>query len=320
MYMSHDCINSPGYYHEGLYDLYRPLGEFISWCTICNRICANHDHYDLVSSDELFPKIIKIGKSPYADTCKPVSGGLEEKIIRFNAIREKAYELNSLKGTITQYDAMDQLIEAGWNAPINNRLPANFSNKVLRTKAWNRPITNFPPNAPPKATAVTLAPDVPVPEERKMPTTKQGENALTMDEGEVIVFFHPVAGSGQSYHEEVKPDSLVSKESLEDYIKNRIKNARNSVNPLGTCWDTACKAIMYPAEIQAFVSPELYEQYRLKFNELMAEKTPQGQSGGNNNLILPLTDAKCSIPPKKRNIGGTRRKRKQRKSTKHRRK
>jgi ankyrin repeat protein len=322
MYMHHDCSSIPGYYNEYLYDKYR-IGTEINWCTICNRICGSHIHYGLFSSDKEDPDTIDSSFSPFAKTCKPYSGGLEEKVIRMKALRDKAYELNALKGTITQEQAMDQLVEAAWNAPLYNTLPEDFAEKILKTKTWNRPTTNYPMNAPPTATAVTLAPDVPVPPERKMPVKIQGTNALSMDDGEVLLFFHPVAGSGKSYHETVNPASLVSKESLTEYITNRITRFRNLENPLGTCWDTTCKAIMYPVEIKDHVSPELYEEYRLKFNMLMAEKRGGSrQLGGNStNLILPLTDAVCSVPPRvKRNIGGTRRKRKQRRATTYRRK
>ena len=45
MYMTHNCKDMPGFYHEELYNKYKDKSGRITWCTMCNRICSAHRHY-----------------------------------------------------------------------------------------------------------------------------------------------------------------------------------------------------------------------------------------------------------------------------------
>lgn len=301
MYMLHNCTDKKGYYNEYLYDTYNNNGN-IQWCTICNRITKHHMHFEL-SSFQNEANLSERAIDAFGHTCLPVGGGLKEKILRFRAIREKAYELIGSQGKITNEEAMEELVKASWNAPLERpaNLPRDFENSVLRTHAFNRPLTNYPENRGPNANENTKIPDIPLPPDRKMPIVIEGTDALSMDDGEVIVFQHPVKG-GKNYHGEIDPASFVSRDSLKDVIVSRIKSFANDGQPIGTCWDRVCPAIMYPAEIQPYVEPELYEKYRETFNRARAEKKGGGNSKG---LLLPLTDAECSLPPRvKKSSGG----------------
>jgi len=203
---------------------------------------------------------------------------------------------------------MDQLVKAGWNAPLERpaNLPPNYEESILSKKAWNiarnRPVTNYPEVKKPNANKnkETTFPDIPLPPDRKMPIVKQGVNITSFDEGEVILFYHPVKETGENYHEVT--DTLISKDSLDRIISGIVDKFANENQPIGSCWDIRCKSIMYPAEIQPYVTPELYEEYRVTFNRARAGK----KGGGNSNdLILPLTDAECAIPPDvKKSSGG----------------
>ena len=97
MYMSHNCYAEPGAntVDEHWYNMYKNEEGKIFWCTICGRICLGHRHYVLGATKgklDLVP--LRPGSDPFAKDCAGEGGGgIQEKLVRFTAFRELAYEL-----------------------------------------------------------------------------------------------------------------------------------------------------------------------------------------------------------------------------------
>lgn len=133
MYMSHNCRKNPeNFYHTKLYEKYayfksdmfgRPTHErTVTWCTLCGRICKEHQHYSLTSYTSSLPTLLP-GGNPYETNCQLTNGGggLPEKVWRYRKLREFANELNQLKGQLTKQQAYERLVEAMWDAPLQQK-------------------------------------------------------------------------------------------------------------------------------------------------------------------------------------------------------
>jgi hypothetical protein len=224
-----------------------------------------------------------------------------------------------------------------WNAPLN---PERFNaSKNLKEKKWlEHPVENYPAAGPNIANMIVY-PDIPVPPERQMPTLIDGTNAATFDDGKVLVFNHPVAETGESYHVKVNPDSLCNKDSFIEKLQIYMDPASSGDSHFGYCWDQLCKAKLYPIEVKTALelygplTPEETEfcnKYKLKFNEIFRKRRGGGNSKEESSIFRPLTDGMCMLPPKgkmsenkPKSSGGrniTQRKRKQRRATRYRRK
>jgi hypothetical protein len=277
MYVKHSCKESKGYYHKELFDWYNDGGK-IEWCTICGRISDGlHQHYALTTTTDTKRLVEEPANDVehFRNDCRPVGGGgLEEKFLRFRKIREQAKLLNTLIGQITEQEAFDSLVEEVWNAPvvasaITKRI---MTNTFLTKKRWNIPATNFPTNASlmkannpannaalpnivrPAANVETLKPVL----------HEKGTNVVGMlDDVPVVQFKHRMADGTVNNHEE----EFIGVETLVEWLKDQVKNF--GTETFGYCWnrDGGCTARLYPDEIKEFVPAELYEEYRMKFNQ-----------------------------------------------------
>jgi ankyrin repeat protein len=129
MYMSHNCSELGGFFHEALWDKYKhqkmnivgmSLGkEVVTWCTLCGRICKDHQHYALESHTATTPHLLPAG-APYESDCRKTNGGggWPEKLARHRGLLEYAQKLNDEVGKVTEEDALEQLVEEVWNAPL----------------------------------------------------------------------------------------------------------------------------------------------------------------------------------------------------------
>lgn len=304
--MDHDCSSLPGYYHEDLYEKYKSEKGTIVWCTACGRICQSHQHYALSRAEEDVPGLeTKSQSSPFGNDCRPYGGGPPEKAMRYKALREKAFEIKDQAGKISEDDAMDQLVIAAWNGPLDARFNASEN---LKAKKWlEHPIENYPVTG--AIVANVIYPDVPVPPERQMPKLVQGTNAATLDDGDVLVFIHPDPKTGESFHESVHPDSLCNKGSFLNAINMTMTTATADMQGrFGRCWDGECKAILYPIEVKTALElygeltpeeTELYNNYKKKFNEKFSKRSGGGNSSEEEaGMFRPLTDGVCLLPPK----------------------
>jgi len=326
LFMSHICKKDSEYYNEALFNKYSyrgHLGEnMIEWCTACGRVSKSHKHYKLASYNEEKPEFAKIkenieqallrGTAAYFDNknCQDFGGGgLEEKVARFRRLREYSLELNDDIGKKTHQEAMNELIQEVWNAPLQrSKKPA----QIIEKKEWNIPLKNFPSpkrNQTNKKEEMKNYPNIPMVGEK--PTEKKAGDCMCIIGGEDDIktysFDHKDRKNGIDH-----ADMCICKEDLTTAIQQINTNFGDLERPIGFCWFHKCKATLYPEEIKGIVPDEVYEEYRKKFNKHMGEKkggsrrnkTRKGkknQMGGSKYSILhpvDLSKVTCWSPPK----------------------
>jgi len=278
MYMKHDCSKGP-YYHRRLYDKYKSDG-LICWCTICSRISHGHRHYKLTNEGGEKPDLEKAG-NPFARDCASQGGGgLGEKLSRFRRLREYALELEDDVDKKIKSDAMDELVEEVWNAPL--RREKKLLGRIRNEKKWNIGSEKFRGN---RVNANANAPNIPFTGE--LPEKKTGRNNITMNEdGSVLVYSHKQRNGSIEKHG-------IAEETLERFLKAAVKEF--GLASFGYCFmHPGCDAVLHPEEVKGHVPDDLYKEYKKKFNRKFAV-----QAGG-GGIFREATDAVCSFP-KKRN-------------------
>ena len=295
--MGHDCAKTGHHYNKELYEKYvyeAPAGKFnIEWCTICGRITEFHKHFKLVSAsadraplakiDATIERRLNAGDNQVffdIENCKKFGGGgIEEKVARFRRLREYALELQDDIDTKLEEDALDELIEEVWNAPL--RREKKKIAKILEEKKFNIPSSNFPnvrPNVTRNNNNGRNYPNIPLKGLR--PTiVNSGKCVIGQeDAGDTenpLYKFHHESRYGINHKE-----SLICKDDLEGAIT--IKNKEFGIQSFGKCWENTCNAILYPGEIEGIVSDEVYQDYRKKFNKKMAN-VRNVRNGNNDN-------------------------------------
>lgn len=312
MFMRHDCKEDNKYYHKKLYNKYVYESSSsglkgIEWCTICGRVSKGHQHYELVNSGASVPdfakqkpKIIqREGPAVYFDdnNCKGLGGGgLEEKVARLRRLREYALELNDDIDKIKYAEAYNQLIEEAWNAPI---VRSKKPKKILEEKKWNITLKNFPSptnkkneNEKEKENNKNY-PNIPF--TGKKPVKKDAGECPCVIGGEddiVTYSFHHESREGGMNHD----DMCICAEDLTEAIKSINKAYKNVERPFGYCWFYKCKAKLYPEEIKGIVPNEVYQEYKKKFNKLMAQK------GGRFNKTRKIYSGNSSKSSNTKNV------------------
>ena len=289
MYMSHRCPDTPGFYHEELYNKYKNTSGRISWCTICNRICSGHRHYAIVPTDA--PKAAELKPLPNAnpfggdaDCRKYGGGGREEKIGRIRRLREYAAELNQEIGKITYQTAMNQLVEEMWNSPYYRTRKVQ---NILQTGKWNIQNNIFPLIS----TSTTSAPPPSVqwpfqntPKMYPIIINQEGMNNITYETTPVLIeLIHRQQDGSIRKHEH-----KISIQSLFDSLK-RFGGA--GTPEFGKCLFgevDGCTGIHYPDELQYILDhypaehltpedknkyQEMITNYRTRFNESVRDNT-----------------------------------------------
>ncbi len=246
MYMRHKCTD---YYHKNLHEKYANPEGLIYWCTICGRICMGHRHYEKASWESNEPELLPSG-APFDNDCKKTNGGggVEEKLARFRALRNTAYELQAALDAnelITVQEAMNELVQQCWNAS-----PGFITKRIMTQKKWNRPTTNFPPNAllavEPAFVYTKNDPGAyEVPRILKPGNANFGPNSFTYDDSEPVIQFKHKKADGTMY-----AHPLLNKETLLMFI--------GSSGSDWPCFDPTCGGHLWPAEvIQALENPAL---------------------------------------------------------------
>ncbi len=244
MYMNHNCSTLGGYYHRELYAKYKNSDGLIGWCTICGRICIGHNHYELGLAKDPKPNVITAPHDPFAKDCRGSNGGggLPEKFARFRRMREYALELQSYVGEINESDALKELIEETWNAPLirSRKIP-----KIMTERKWNISSNVFPSNATP---APLNVPDANTNDPTKFKTPvvyNPGEpgyeqNSISYNDTKPVIVFTHVSKTGE-FH----THSPVSKDSIIDYI-------HTSFSKVGHCFEdeSECGGLLWPREVE----------------------------------------------------------------------
>jgi ankyrin repeat protein len=302
MYMSHDCSKMPGYYYKELYEKYKTTEGKIYWCTICGRIALGHRHYKLAAANGPKPELGTGSGDPFEIDCRKSNGGggLPEKLARFRRLREYALELQDDIGKKTGEEAMDELVEAAWNAPLAK---SKKYERMLASKEWNIKNTNFPePPRPVNRPANNVAPNVKRPEPnasnanlQPLKLNRGTNNLYGEDDVEVIQFRHRKADGTINNHEDAK----ISLENFVNWLDDLTKKDFGT-EPFGYCFMyPACNARLYPEEVKPFVSDELYNEYKQKFNRKFGAATGGRRQRGGGTFFVEATNATCVLPSKK---------------------
>ena len=296
--MGHDCAKTGHHFNKELYEKYAyeaPAGKFnVEWCTICGRITEFHKHFKLVSASADKAPLAKIDSNIERrlnagdnqvffdiENCKKFGGGgIEEKVARFRRLREYALELQDDIDIKLEEDALDELIDEVWNAPL--RREKKKIAKILEEKKFNIPSTNFPnvrPNVTRNNNNSRNYPNIPM----------VGEKPTIVNEGSCIIggedagdtenplyLFHHDLRGGKDH-----TNLLICKDDLEGAMT--IKNKEFGTSRFGECWDNTCNAILYPGEIEGIVSDVVYQDYKKKFNKKMAVNGNRNENANARN-------------------------------------
>ena len=302
MYMSHNCSKGVDFYHKGLYEMYRTSEGYISWCTICNRIAKGHNHYRLGNAEAENPTVLVLNSNPYENDCRQTSGGggLPEKLARFRRFREYALDLQDDIGKKSKEDALSELVEEVWNAPL--RREGKLLKGIVESKKWNIPSNKFTANAHNSNNA--SATNIPF---TGKPSIKvnSGTNSLIGDENVPVIQFHHIQSDGSEKIHGITEGLLI------DFIKSM--NKEFGTPPFGYCfmYPGGCNSRLHPEELKEHITKELYDDYKKHFNIKF-----KGQVGGSNEDILhEATDAVCVIVKKGGQRSSKRRSRGTRKGT-----
>ncbi len=289
MYMSHNCAAAKGYYHEDLYTKYKNREGIINWCTVCGRICKGHNHFNLAPAQGPVPPVVH-GSDPFASSCEVEGGGgITEKLLRFRRLREHAKDLQDEVGKMDWRQAMDELCEEMWNAPM---VRARTLKTMLAEKKFNIPDTNFPLTLPEPENA----PNIPYMGETPIVHPHETEaftNALYIDDANILQFRHKKADGSWNRHE--GPGQQISREAFIAFMKSMLENP--TAEEFGKCWQfktrsqqaalsvsekaLVCDATLHPEEVKAaldLADPEqarLAEGYRKAFNAAFDKRKMQ---------------------------------------------
>ena len=228
--LSHICPAITPYYHKELYEKYNSDGE-ISWCTLCNRIQKGYNHYKMATHDSAPPELDNI------------CGGLSEKLIRLNAYRNAVFELQNQKNKISATNAVIQLVEKTWDAPIIS--------PERRGRIWNVRSDLFIEKTEPIEFPIH---DIPYPGEElpiiiTNPSLNKTDDINYIAKGVLIEFRH------------ISPHPLIGFDSLFHFIQSFTDNINSPT--FGRCFcDTGI--LVYPDELQNILDTNhatLFEQY-----------------------------------------------------------
>lgn len=325
MYMAHNCATTGHYYHEKLYNKFSyTYGQTkVEWCTICGRITENHKHFKLTDANnpskekaplkpEIQAQLNRGDNVAFFDNANCMGfggGGTEEKAARFRRLREYALDLQEDVDKKQLDEAMEELIEEVWNAPLirNKKIK-----KILADKRWNINVNEFPENKK-NTRNNNNSNTVNVPFGGRNPTKKDGEDCIIFGDDEEGEASNPVY---QFHHETVggmNHDGIyICQKDLSKAVE--IKCKEFGLEDFGKCWFSQCKGILHPEELKDIIPEVLYNEYRKKFNNKMTKKGGRRttrkikkQRGGNvesssarKSILHELKDGTCT-PHKTKN-------------------
>ena len=320
MYMRHNCMELGGYYHKKLYNLYKNNEGNVYWCTICGRSAMGHRHYNLPKDyimdeyegsedrEEILPQLGPGRGDPFEKDCRLTNGGggYPEKYIRFTTYITTAKKLNSVLGIMPDAVARRHLVEECFQAP-------RMDNFLISRNDFPKKIS-APAEAP-------VPPPTPAANVRKPNANRdliprrlnRGLNSISLlDDVPVVAFMHRDTATGAVVaHGE---DEYIGVDSLMEFIRDQTRNF--AMPGFGYCYlYPQCKALLYPEDVREFLPEDVYNAYKLKFNEKFG-----GQRGGTRKpyispYIQEATNATCVMPSRITGGHKTRRGRKNRRNT-----
>ncbi len=271
MYMTHSCVEQAehkGYYHKKLWNAFSYKNQYyangaaipshlqklvVEWCTHCGRICKGHKHYNLAKIYKPDGSIQIPGLTGnsdyYAVTCDTPGiggGGIKEKIIRYRQFREMVYYLNDADefiNKITYEDAINRLVEAVWEAPLDPR--RNIIKHIMKTGKYNRVVANdkYPlpselPKPPNYIYSIPVYPDagnsdmLPLVFDKATDTIKNSAAYVFGYEENIVQFRHRMSNGQINTHD--GPNQQVALDRLMGHIK--LLNETPNSEDFGMCW------------------------------------------------------------------------------------
>ncbi len=293
----HDCRHTgDGLYHRELYDKYKTPSGKIVFCAICSRICQNapEEHLKLVRHDAPRAPATGMKSNPFGGQKECIAGGgggLKEKIIRYNALRAKALELNAQRGKITEYEAYKQLVEAVWDAPLD------MASRKMNLTKFNIPNSAFPTKFENNMNnGKTIIPS----NGYETPTIlMEGENTVAYtDVDPPFIQLHHLDSDGNMHHHE---DAIIGPSGLINWIQSKADQNY-------TCFSEKCGGYLYPEEVELALYAknedgepyfefedsdiQTIKEYRKKFYTNHSQKS-EGKSGG-GGMFSEMEDGQCT--------------------------
>jgi hypothetical protein len=278
MFMKHNCSEGE-FYHKKLYDLYKSDDGKIHWCTICNRICIGHRHYELTLHNIKSKLTENKGSGAFGenDCLKGGGGGNDEKFIRFSSFRKYALKLQDDIDKKDKDTALTELVEYMWDSPMKTTMFGTLKrtlNKFIGRKSWNIPTNKFKAN---NISSKKKLVSKNVPYNGKLPELiKKGRNNITAEEDiPIIKFYHTQLDKTEKTHS-------ISDETLKEFVVGQNKNF-GDIKKFGFCFmNPDCNSKLDPAEIKPYIEKDIYEEYKNKFNDKF------------NSILHEATDAMCA--------------------------
>ena len=291
MYMNHNCSIELGdtVFHRELYDMYKSPEGRIFWCSLCSRICLGHRHYSLTPHN-VMAELVSLGETnaPFFGRdshCRAAGGGgIAEKIARIRRLREYALKLEDDIGKKDTREAMKELVEATWDAPLTPY--KKLVEEILAKRKWNISSNLFHRNVVPatllvkrprqNAAAAAGAGSVGPARNIRVKRSRQNAAAGAGSAGPAWNIAYPNAGNPKllpiihspGYDSTLMDDVAVAiqfrhklptgevNNHVNEYIGiNRlfreVLNLRRTGEERGRCWNFPdCNARMFPAELQ----------------------------------------------------------------------
>jgi hypothetical protein len=316
--MSHNCATTKHFYHKKLYDKFEydyHGSQKIEWCTVCGRITKNHKHFVLSSIQSLSIKFAPLKPEiqeqldrgdnlAFFNNANCIGfggGGTEEKAARFRRMREYALELQDDVDKKKLNEAMEELIEEVWNAPLVRNKKIKKIKKILEDKKWNINVKEFPENKRNTRNNNNNSNAANVPFNGVKPTIvdddciimAEDEETNTRETNPKYQFHHEMVGGKD--HDGI----YICQKDLAKAIE--IKNAEFGLENFTKCWwHYECKANLHPEELKGIIPDVLYEEYRKKYNKKMKQKggtrklKKRKMRGGNGtSMLYQLRNGTC---------------------------
>ncbi len=326
----HNCKTVGAPYHKGLYPKYRRDHGGVHFCAICSRPCIGHRHYkpmlasDPATDDNLYTahNYGVLDGNAFDYTCLTLNhggGGIYEKVIRIQKLVQKAQELQAEVGRMTKKRALEQLVEAFFNAPLtvtnefglvqdhatyheNADVRRQIGEGILAARTFGVDPAAFPDSIGVDEEAVEEIPELAKPtiDEGLLPifadvATENSLNFSNLAAGDGVALIHrdyrPATGLNE-VRNHGEAGQYVSKLSLADFIRQLITTqfSLNLNEVFGYCpFHPECKARLWPQDLmhigivgEGLLTQEEFDNYKAKFNRKFKDTpaAPQVVEGG----------------------------------------
>jgi hypothetical protein len=237
-------------------------------------------------------------------------GGLDEKLLRFRRFKEYALDLQNDIDKISKIDAVEQLTEVMWDAPLL-RVHGSRIARIKTNRAFNIPTNAFSPNFVPVA---ETGPNLVYPNAVKpgansalTPVVRRvengAENSIGMANSGNVIFFKHRQPNGTVYDHEEK-NTGIGIEILIGLVKDKIANFGNETFLYCYGHDSGCKGLFWPEDLKGIIPDDLYSAYREIFNRKYGDKFGTAVRAGAGAGAGGAGAGGVGVEERKNNMGG----------------